>query len=155
VSNPQLQSDNRIWHFELSPKWRILISELGRIIMKKTSFFTVLAVASAFAAPASAGQCGYQYCWGAVAFNPLTGAYGWAHSHFSEGDAANAAQNGCGYNCTEVKTFYNQCGAAAIGANGGYGYGFGNSQGQAQSIAMSYCNNYDYGCQPLVWACSF
>ncbi len=122
--------------------------------MKKTNLLTAFAIASTLAAPVSAGQCGYDLCWGAVAFNANTGAYGYAYSYFSEGQAANAAQEGCGYNCPEVKTFYNQCGAAAIGANGGYGWGFGLSRAAAENVAMSYCNNYDYGCQVLVWSCS-
>jgi len=104
--------------------------------------------------PAMAGQCGYDYCYGAVAYNPNTGSYGWSHSHWSETDAANAAQEGCGYNCTEVKTFYNTCGAVALGANGGAGWGFGFPRQAAQNQALSYCNGVDYGCRVLVWACS-
>ncbi len=121
--------------------------------MKKLILCAAMLVSATFAASAQT-NCGYQYCWGAIAFNPNTGAYGWAHSYFSEGEAWDAAAAGCSYNCPEVHTFYNQCAAAAIGANGGYGYGFGASQGAAQNVAMSYCNNYDYGCQVLVWSCS-
>lgn len=122
--------------------------------MKKIILCAVFALASLVSAPADAQQCGYQYCWGAVAFNANTGAYGYAYSYFSEGDAANAAQEGCGYNCPEVKTFFNQCGAAAIGTNGGFGWGLGPSRSDAENIAMSYCNNYDYGCRVLVYSCS-
>lgn len=122
--------------------------------MTKFKMLATLAVTMAFSAPVSAGQCGYEYCWGALAFNPNTGAYGYAYSYFSEGQAANAAQEGCGYNCPQVKTFYNQCGAAAIGSNGGAGWGFGPSRYEAESVALSYCSNYDYNCQVLVWSCS-
>lgn len=141
-------------HFALWHKPDILLGNLGRITMKKICLSATLAIATLFAAPVSAGQCGANYCWGAVAFNPNTGAYGYAYSYFSESDAYNAAQDGCGYNCSEVKTFANQCGAAAIGSNGGFGWGLGPSRGAAENIAMSYCNNYDYGCQVLVWSCS-
>lgn len=122
--------------------------------MKRTSLLVALAAAAGFAGPGQAGQCGYDFCWGAVAFNAITGSYGYSYSYLSESDAANAAQQGCEYNCPEVKTFYNQCGAAAIGSNGGFGYGFGLSRYEAENVAMSYCNNYDYGCQVLVWSCS-
>lgn len=84
----------------------------------------------------------------------MTGAYGYSHSYISEGDAISAAQPGCSYSCPEVKTFYNQCGAAAIGVTGGYGWGFGLSRFEAESVALSYCSNYDTGCQVLVWSCS-
>lgn len=122
--------------------------------MKKIKLSTAFAVATTLAAPVHAGQCGYDFCWGAVAFNSMTGAYGYAHSYFSEGEAASAAQQGCGYNCPEVKTFYNQCGAAAVGVTGGFGWGFGLTQYEAENVALSYCYNYDDGCQVLVWSCS-
>lgn len=119
-----------------------------KLLIGSCAVFTALAVS------ANAGSCGYDYCWGAVAFNPDTGAYGFAHSYFSEGQAASAAQEACSYNCPELKTFANQCGAAAIGNNGGFGWGVGNSRYDAESTAISYCTNYDYGCQVLVWSCS-
>lgn len=122
--------------------------------MKKTLLCAAIALASTVSAPADAGQCGYQYCWGAVAFDANTGAFGYSYSYFSEGEAVAAAQQGCGYNCPEVKTFFNQCGAAAIGSNGGFGWGVGLSRAAAENVAMSYCNNYDYGCRVLVWSCS-
>ncbi|MEM7731914.1 MAG: DUF4189 domain-containing protein [Pseudomonadota bacterium] len=122
--------------------------------MKKTNLFVTLAVATTMAAPVHAGQCGHDFCWGAVAFNSMTGASGSTYGYMSEGDAAYAAQEHCGFNCPELKTFYNQCGAAAIGVNGGFGWGFGLSQYEAESVALSYCSNYDIGCQVLVWSCS-
>ena len=91
--------------------------------MKTNTFRAALvAVCSIAAGAASAGQCGWDYCWGAVGFGP-GGAYGYAYSHYSETDAYNAAQDGCGWNCTEVKTFYNTCGAMAVGVNDGWGWG--------------------------------
>ncbi|MEL7252826.1 MAG: DUF4189 domain-containing protein [Pseudomonadota bacterium] len=122
--------------------------------MKRTGMFAALAVAATVSAPVHAGQCGYDFCWGAVAFNSMTGSYGYAHSYSSESQAAAAAQDGCRYDCPEVKTFYNQCGAAAVGANGGYGWGFGLSRAEAENVALSYCYDYDNGCQVLVWSCS-
>ena len=113
----------------------------------------LVAICSVAAGAASAGQCGYDYCWGAVAFGP-GGAYGWAHSHWSETDAYNAAQDGCSWNCTEVKTFYNTCGAMAVGVNDGWGWGYSPTRAGAENIAMGYCNQYDYGCSVRVWACS-
>ena len=50
----------------------------------------LVAICSVAAGAASAGQCGWDYCWGAVGFGP-GGAYGYAYSHYSETDAYNAA----------------------------------------------------------------
>ena len=123
--------------------------------MKKTLLSAALALSASFAVPADAGQCGHQYCWGAVAFDAISGLYGYSSGYYSQGEAAGAAQEGCGYNCREVKTFYNQCGAAAIGNNGGYGWGYGLSQYDAESVAVSYCANYDFDCRVLVSSCSY
>lgn len=124
----------------------------GPIIM---TALAVSAVSAALGTQVNAGQCGHQYCWGAVAFNPITGAYGYAYSFFSEGQAVDAAQEGCGYNCPEIKTYANQCGAAAIGANGGYGWGVDVDPARAEYAALTYCQNYDYGCQVLISSCSY
>ena len=81
-----------------------------------------LAVAMVLAPAAHAGSCGYDYCWGAVGFGP-NGAWGYSYGQFSEDEAVNVAQDGCGWNCTVVKTFYNTCGAIAVADNGGWGWG--------------------------------
>lgn len=123
--------------------------------MKTRSVISGAVAALAFAAgPVAAGQCGYQYCWGAVGFGP-GGAAGWAHSYPSQQDAYNAVQSNCGWDCTQIKTFYNTCGAIAVGANDGWGWGHSPSRAGAESLALGYCNQYDYGCSVRVWACSF
>ncbi|WP_397541571.1 DUF4189 domain-containing protein [Roseovarius salis] len=120
----------------------------------RTVFAAAAAMATVLAAPAGAGQCGYQYCWGAVGFGPY-GAAGWAHSYASQAGAYNRVFQECGGNCTQIKTFYNSCGAIAAGANNGWGWGTAQSRAQAQNIAMGYCNQYDVGCSVRAWACSF
>lgn len=112
---------------------------------------TALALA---ATSAVAGQCGYQYCWGAVGFGPGN-AWGYAHSYASQQAAYNRVHQECGGNCTQIKTFYNTCGAIAAGANNGWGWGHAPSRQQAQNIALGYCNQYDNGCTIRAWACSF
>jgi len=105
------------------------------------------------AAAASAGSCGYNQCWGAVAIGP-NGAYGWSHSYSNENDAYWSAQNGCEGDCNVVKTFYNTCGAIASSPNGAWGWGWHNDQELAESIAMNYCMDNGYDCRVRVWACS-
>ncbi len=112
------------------------------------------AFALGMATPAAAGECGYDYCWGAVGFGP-GGAYGWAHSYASQQEAWNAVQSNCGGNCTQIKTFYNSCGAIAAGARDGWGWGYAPSRAEAERIAMGYCRQYDTGCHVRAWACSF
>jgi hypothetical protein len=117
------------------------------------SFGVAAALLLAGAVSAQAGQCGYDYCWGAVGIGP-GGAYGYSYEHSSEARAINAAQQGCGGNCTNIKTFYNTCGAMARGNNGAWGFGWANSEGQAKANALGYCRQNGRGCQVAVWACS-
>lgn len=65
---------------------------------------------------AEAGDCGYAYCWGAVAVGPA-GAIGYSYSFGSADAAYDAAQEGCEWDCTIVQTFYNSCAAIATADN--------------------------------------
>ena len=102
---------------------------------------------------AVAGQCGYQYCWGAVGIGP-GGAWGYSYGQYSEQDAINTLQNECGWDCDTVRTFYNTCGAMASGSNGSWGFGWGGSRAIAEGNALDYCYQYGNNCQVRVWACS-
>jgi len=112
-----------------------------------------LAVAMVLAPAAHAGSCGYDYCWGAVGFGP-NGAWGYSYGQFSEDEAVNVAQDGCGWNCTVVKTFYNTCGAIAVADNGGWGWGWAPSRSDAESTAIAYCVENGRNCRVRAWACS-
>lgn len=102
---------------------------------------------------ASAGSCGYDYCWGAVAIGS-DGAWGWSKGHLSENEAKISAQNGCEGQCSNFRTFYNTCGSIAVADNGAWGFGWHNDKDLAQSTAMNYCMDGGYNCQVRVWACS-
>lgn len=106
-----------------------------------------------FAAPAGAGECGYDFCWGAVAIGP-DGEWGYAYDRWSEEDAYNTAQEGCGWGCTTVKTFYNSCGAIAVASNGAWGFGREWNRELAESTAVNWCMDNGRNCQTRVWACS-
>lgn len=122
--------------------------------MKRGTIGAAVVAAGCLAgASVMAGQCGYENCWGAVGIGP-DGAVGWAHSHPSESAAYDAAQDGCGWDCTQVQTFYNTCGAMAVGATGGWGWGVADTRSAAESTAMNYCIDNDYDCAPVVYACS-
>ena len=102
---------------------------------------------------AAAGSCGYTYCWGAVGIG-ADGSFGWSHSHRSEGLAIQAAQDGCKGRCSEIKTFYNTCGAIAVSDNGAWGFGWHENQELASDMAVDYCQDNGYNCRVQVWACS-
>lgn len=104
-------------------------------------------------APAQAGQCGYEKCWGAVGFGP-GGAWGYVYGKKSRQAATGAVQKNCGGNCTQIKAFYNTCGAIAAGKKNGWGWGHAPTRAKAESIAMGYCKQYDSGCRIRAWACS-
>lgn len=119
--------------------------------MKK--LMLIAAATAAFALPALAGQCGYDYCHGAVAIGP-SGEWGYAHSRWSEEDAYNVAQDGCGWGCTTVKTFANTCGAIAVADNGAWGFGTESTRELAESTAVNWCMDVGRNCRVRVWACS-
>ncbi|WP_296763542.1 DUF4189 domain-containing protein [Sediminimonas sp.] len=105
------------------------------------------------AAQAQAGQCGYKYCWGAVGFGP-GGAWGYAHGQRSAQQAHDVAQNGCGWACTEMRTFYNACAAIAVADNGAWGWATEKNRELAESSAMNYCMDNGFNCRVRVWSCS-
>lgn len=120
------------------------------------NFKTIAASAAILAlsvAQAAAGQCGYDYCWGAVGIGQY-GAWGYSFGQYSESDAIIVAQNGCNGNCYEIRTFYNTCGAMAVADNGAWGFGWHGDSVIAESEAMSYCMDGGYNCQVRVSACS-
>lgn len=100
-----------------------------------------------------AGQCGYEYCWGAVG-SAANGAYGWAHSYPTEQQAYDAVQSSCEGECTEIKTFYNTCGAMARSPSGAWGWAWDNTRERAENSAIGYCLQHGDNCRVVVWACS-
>lgn len=101
----------------------------------------------------TASACGHEYCHGAVAIGPA-GEWGYSTGQWSEEQAYNVAQDGCGWGCTVVQTFYNTCGAIAVGDDGAWGFGTEWNRELAESTAMSYCMDNGRNCRPYVWACS-
>ena len=101
----------------------------------------------------SAAACGYATCWGAVGIGP-TGAAGYSFDYGSEGDAIRRVQAECGGRCTEIKSFYNTCGAMAQGNNGAWGFGWASTLAQAKANAVGYCRQNGSGCAVRVHACT-
>ena len=105
------------------------------------------------ALPAQSGQCGYEDCWGAIGFDNQ-GKIGVAYSHWSEERAYRFAQNDCGWNCAEMRTFKNACAAIARGENGSWSWAKGSSRSSAEQSAHQLCETRTHNCKTVVWACS-
>ena len=91
--------------------------------------------------------------WGAVMVGP-NGAYGWAVNAITESQAEFAARANCDGACTQGFTFYNSCGAIAVGSNLAF-WGYGDTQWFAEEEALDSCHdNTGYYCEIAVWACT-
>ena len=120
--------------------------------MKRTIAAIIFACGALTAGAAMAGHCGYQNCWGAVGISD-NGSFGWSSEYSTESGAITRVRNQCP-GCNRIETFYNTCGAIATGSSGAWGFGWAGSRGQAEGNAVTFCANYGYGCQTVVWACS-
>lgn len=103
--------------------------------------------------PVFAGQCGYDYCWGAVSIGPR-GEWAWSTGYMAENGAVAKIQSTCS-GCTEIEAFYNGCGAIVQGVGGAWGFGWGETRAQAERAAIGYCSGYESGCKTVVWSCSY
>jgi len=90
--------------------------------------------------------------WGAIAYNPVTGASTEVHGQAKLSTALNGALNACGNGCLLVTWEHNTCIAFATDGRGAWGDAFNYpNQQAATSSAVSTCGA---GCTWRVWACS-
>ena len=101
---------------------------------------------------ASPAQAQPRNLWGAVAYGP-GGAWAYSVNHYSRRQAQNAALRRCNGRCRRTLTFYNTCGAYAVGARA-YGWATRRNKYSAQRVAMRQCNNRTHSCRVRVWACT-
>lgn len=101
----------------------------------------------------TAGACGYEECWGAVGTGPGQ-AFGYAFGKWSEEEAYRTLQIRCGWKCTNVRSFFNTCGAIAKGENKRWSFAANPDLGTAQRNALQQCGLQSIGCEIEVWACS-
>ena len=104
------------------------------------------------AAGVSTSQAQPRNLWGAVAYGP-NGAWAYSVNHWSRRQAQNAALRRCRGRCSRTLTFYNTCGAYAVGARA-YGWATRRNKYAAQNVAMRQCSRRTYGCRVRVWACT-
>ena len=93
--------------------------------------------------------------YGAIAYSPTNGKYGYTYDYGTRASAEEAALRNCNdADCRLVLWFVNACGALAIGDGYAWGAGWASSQSEAENIAMSYCNREAQGCSIARWVCT-
>lgn len=83
---------------------------------------------------------------GAIAFSPSTGQYGWAKNQSIEASAADEAVVGCGVDDCEAVVVFANCAALSVGD--GYGMGFSKAKniGKAEEAALAKCDEFTTNC---------
>jgi hypothetical protein len=121
--------------------------------MQRLQFSAVFAVV-AFSALIGGATTAAADNFGAIAYSPQIGTFGYAYDHDSRGEAEEHALQECGRACEIVLWFKNACGALAKGGDKGYGVGWASSRREAEGIAMSHCRENSSGCSVAAWTCT-
>lgn len=113
----------------------------------------VLAAAAFSAMPTTAQAAGF----GAIAYSPFTGHWGWSRNYESRSTAEHVALLECrvrsSRGCRVAVHFRNACGALAIGPDG-WGTGWGVTRARAQSEARGVCGQHSRACTIRMTVCS-
>lgn len=115
----------------------------------------LLLTAALLMAAAPPGAMAQSY--GAIAYSPVAGEWGWARNHRSRLAAEGAALAQCraaaGRGCRVAVWFENACGALATGA-AGFGAGWAGAQAQAEGSALAACRAQTGQCQVRLRFCT-
>ena len=83
---------------------------------------------------------------GAFAFSPSTGQYGWAKNAADQDSAASEAVSGCGVDdCAMVVAFPN-CAALSVGDGFGMGFSKAKSVAKSEETALARCDEFTTNC---------
>lgn len=114
----------------------------------------LFAVAVVLAAPSQAKERFVaKNNYGAIAFNPGTGAYGYSYDQRSRRAALQVAQSQCSGGCIEVRQFKDSCGAIATSTERPprrYALATADSRELVERAALAKCRN----CEILAWTCT-
>lgn len=78
--------------------------------------------------------------YGAIAYSPQTGRYGYSYNYWYLGDAESDALANCDAPDGEIVAWCrNEYCALAVADDGSYGYSSGPTQASAEAAALSYC----------------
>ena len=105
-------------------------------------------------APVTASAQSY----GAIAYAPANGHWGWWRNAGTRRGAETGALRECqnaggGRNCRVALWFSNACGALAVGPNG-WGTGWGSTVTRAHAEALQVCQRHSRGCRIRMDVCS-
>jgi serine/threonine-protein kinase len=94
---------------------------------------------------------------GAIAYSPPTGQWGWSNNYADQASAEARAlaecQGAAGHGCQGAVWFSNACGALAVGPRG-WGTGWGDTVARAHAEAVGVCSQYSEGCAVQMDVCS-
>lgn len=90
---------------------------------------------------------------GAIAYNPNTGAHGYSYDYGDRYSAERRALNECAGRCQVAVWFRNACGALAVG-HSGWGSGWGSDRQRAEYEAINVCQRHTGGCSIVRWVCT-
>ena len=94
--------------------------------------------------------------YGAIAYSPSSGGYGYSYDHLSRRDAENRAMAECrarARGCRIAIWFRNSCGSVARGTNG-WGSAWAESAQAAERAAVRNCSRHTRGCRTLTRVCT-
>jgi len=103
----------------------------------------------------ASGAASAEY-FGAIAYSPTSGVYGFSYDHGSRRDAEARAISECrmrGRGCKIAIWFKNACGSVAVGSNG-WGTAWAGTRRDAERAANRNCSRYTGGCRTLAWTCT-
>ncbi len=118
----------------------------------RLAIWTLIAVVLGGAAT-QAGQCGYEYCWGALTAGP-NGAAGRASGMRSAPAASDRATEVCGAACDRAEVFVNSCAFLVEDRSGARHFGWHEDRAEAERRARASCEAGGALCRVRIWACS-
>ncbi len=100
----------------------------------------------------------YGHIYGALAYSPRNGSYGWSTGYDDSESANAAAMETCsahGPGCYVVISFSNLCASVSVDDEGAVSWGTGGTRTEAQYQSQNYCRKQGgRNCEIKVWACS-
>ena len=103
-------------------------------------------VACGLALSVSAAPAMAEKLFGAIAFSPSTGQYGWAKNQTVEAGASDEAVSGCGVDDCEAVVVFGNCAALSVGDGYSVGFSKAKSVGKAEDAALAKCDEFTTNC---------
>ena len=125
-------------------------SRLSRLLAQAAVALTLLT--GGLALPDAAQAQGY----GAIAYSPATGQWGWSRGYRTRAQAYTRAMNECrarGRGCQVVVQVQHACASLATGPRG-WGAGWGYTLARANAEALGACRRHSRNCSVRVNFCS-